>query len=144
DDKDSFYIYKGLISVPGSSYQLVYGDELGGGIAVKALERPDLNRYPTIFMLNVAELTPKQKANLENFVRDGGGVAFFMGPQVNAAYYNKQLYKDGKGLFPVPLREQFYPPADADPLPPKAGDTPQLLFREQNFPDARSYPIFGP
>ena len=143
EGRDTFFLRNGLVSVPGASYQVVYGDELGGGVGAKALERADLHKYPTIFLLNVRELTPKQLTNLENFARDGGGVAFFMGPLVAPKYYNKSLYKDGKGLFPVPLKESYYPPPSEEPLPPKASDTPQLLLREAQFPNARSYPIFG-
>ena len=45
----------------------------------------------------------RRKANLEAYVRDGGGVAFFLGEQVNVDFYNQQLYADGAGCFPVPL-----------------------------------------
>ncbi len=143
ENRDSFFIKTGLISVPGASYEVVHGDELGGGVAVKALERADLHKYPSIFLLNVRELNPKQQANLEAFVRDGGGVAFFMGPSVSARYYTKELYRDGKGLFPVPLKETYYPPSSEEPLPPKASDTLQLLVRDEFFPDPASLPIFG-
>ena len=63
------------------------------GVAAKALERPDLLQYPQIFILNVREFTPKQLANLENYVKEGGGVAFFLGPQVSPGYYNKSLFE---------------------------------------------------
>jgi hypothetical protein len=143
ENKDSFFIGKSLISVPGASFEVVAGDELGGGVAAKALERADLHKYPSIFLLNVRDLTAKQAGNLEAFVRDGGGVCFFMGPAVSSRYYNKELYKEGKGIFPVPLRETYYPPPNDEPLPPKASDTPQLLLRDEQYPDPRAYPIFG-
>lgn len=77
-----------------------------GGVA--ELERANLDQYASIYLLNVRELAnEKQLKNLEAYVRDGGGVAFFMGDRVtNADYYNKKLYADGAGLFPVPLAEQ--------------------------------------
>src|SRR5439155_18626781 len=109
ENKDSFFIRTAIMSVPGASYEVIYGDELGGGIATKALERSDLYQYPTIFLLNVRELTAKQQTNLENYVRDGGGAAFFMGPLVSAKLYNRNLYNEGQGLFPVPLKETNYP-----------------------------------
>ncbi len=149
ENRDSYHIYTGLFSVPSNrrdagAYQLVYGDEIAGGIATKALERADLYKFPTIFLLNVPELSPKQVTSLENYVKDGGGVAFFLGSQVNAAAYNKALYKDGKGVFPVPLKETYFPPPGQDPLPETFGDTPRLLLREDQFPDTAAYPIFGP
>lgn len=151
EGKDSFFISRSLISVPGQSYQVVYGDELvgAGKPATAALERADLNKYPTIFMLNVPSLTPKQATNLENYVKEGGGVAFFLGPLVVASEYNRLLYKDGKGVFPAPLKAPYFP-APTDPaLEPKGTDTHQLIIRDEKFskndPNNTTYtPIFGP
>ncbi len=143
ETKDSYHIGQALASVPGASYQVVYGDELAGGISTKALERPDLHRFTSIYVLNVPQLTAKQLANLETFARDGGGVAFFLGPQVNPAYYNKFFFKDGQGVFPVPLKETFFPPAADEPLVSKPGEAPQVLIRDSQSPDPRNFPIFG-
>ncbi|MCI0639991.1 MAG: BatA domain-containing protein [Gemmataceae bacterium] len=143
ENKDSFFIRTAIISVPGSSYDVEYGDELGASIPTKVLERSDLRKFPTIFMLNVREFTPKQLAGLENYVKEGGGVAFFMGPQVNPNYYNKNLYKDGKGLFPVPLKETYFPSASEEPLKPEYTGHPQVLLRDKLFPTLDAFPIFG-
>ncbi len=144
ENKDSFFLRTAIISVPGASYDVVYGDELGGGVAAKALERSDLFQYPTIFLLNVRELTAKQVANLENYVRDGGGVAFFLGPLVSAKQYNKLLYKDGRGIFPAPLKETYYPAPNEEMLKGDFTDEPQLLLREDLLGEGENYPIFGP
>ena len=144
ENKDTFFVRTAIISVPGASYDVVYGDELGGGIATKALERSDLHQYPTIFLLNVRELTVKQLMNLENYVREGGGVAFFMGPLVSAKLYNKALYREGAGLFPAPLRETYFPPPNEEPLDLPLSDDPQLLLREDLHGEGERYPIFGP
>ncbi|HZZ82620.1 MAG TPA: BatA domain-containing protein [Gemmataceae bacterium] len=148
ESKDSFFIQRSLISVPGSSYQVVFADELPGtgNNPLKALERPDLNKYPTIFMLNVGPMSPKQVANLENYVKEGGGVAFYMGPNANGngKWYTDKLYRDGKGVFPAPLREFCYPPLTEKELTPNdTGDTYQLLIRDEKFPEASKTPIFG-
>jgi hypothetical protein len=142
-DKDSFFLQTAIISVPGANYDLVWGDELGGGVAVKALERSDLARFPSIFLMNVRELSPKQLTNLENYVRDGGGVCFFLGPQVSAKEYNKNLYKEGAGVFPVPLRETFTPPHSEEPRRVESNGFPQLLLQEEQFGSLDRYPIFG-
>lgn len=143
DNQDTFFIRTAIMSVPGSSYEIEYGDELGGSIAAKALERADLMKYPTIFLLNVRELNPKQLANLENYVREGGGVAFFMGPQVNPQYYNKNLYKGGEGLFPAPLKDTFFPPVNEDPRKVEYTGRYQVLLREKQFASLDLFPIFG-
>jgi hypothetical protein len=78
---------------------------------VEELRKPNLGQYPSIYLLNIPRLKAEEKKNLENYVRNGGGLVFFMGPKVDPKYYNDQLYKDdvgseGKGLFPVPLDEK--------------------------------------
>ncbi|MCI0681280.1 MAG: BatA domain-containing protein [Gemmataceae bacterium] len=144
ESKDTFFIRTAIISVPGASYEVEYGDELGGGVAVKALERSDLHKYPTIFMLNVREVTGKQLTNLENYVREGGGVAFFMGPLASAKLYNKALYREGNGLFPAPLRETYFPAPNEEAMDPQYTGEPQLLLRDDLLGEGERYPIFGP
>jgi hypothetical protein len=144
ENNDSFFIRNAIISVPGGSFDVVFADELAGGVAGKALERADLMRYPTIFLLNVRELTPKQLTNLENYVRDGGGVAFFLGPLVDPAYYNKNLYKKGQGLFPCPLRETYFPPPNEEPRKGEFTGFEHLLLRYKQKSDLDKLPVFGP
>jgi hypothetical protein len=141
-DMDSFFLQTAFISVPSSSYDVQFGDKLGGGVAANALNRADLMKYPTIFLANIRELTPKQLANLENYVREGGGVCFFMGPHVSAAYYNKNLYKGGQGVFPVPLSETYYPSGNDEALKPRYTGDYQLLLREDLFGRLDAIPIF--
>jgi hypothetical protein len=143
DNMDSFFLKTAIISVPGASYEIENGDELMGGIPAKVFERGDLMKYPTIFVANLRELTTKQLANLENYVREGGGVCFFMGPLVNAEYYKKSLYKDGQGLLPVPLRDTYKPPSTEEPLKPRYTGDDQLLLREDLFGKLDALPIFG-
>jgi len=73
---------------------------------VNELKRPDLEKYPTIYLLNVPELDEKAVKGLEDYVRGGGSVAFFMGPRVRPEFYNQKLYRDGKGLFPALLADR--------------------------------------
>src|SRR5260370_40604617 len=73
---------------------------------VNELKRPDLEKYPCIYLLNVPELDERAAKNLEDYVKGGGSVAFFMGPRVRPEFYNQKLYRDGKGLFPVLLADR--------------------------------------
>ena len=43
---------------------------------------------------------------LEKYVAAGGGVAFFLGDRCDVKFFNDILYRNGKGLFPVPLTHQ--------------------------------------
>ena len=59
-------------------------------------------------------------AALEAYARAGGGVVFFAGPRTQADVVNRTLYRDGEGLFPVPLAGpvDLLPDANAaDPVP---------------------------
>jgi hypothetical protein len=146
--KDSFHVREGLLSVPGASFQVDFADELARGETTKVLERADLHKYPSIFLLNVPSLKPKELANLEAYVRDGGGVAFFLGNRVEAEYYNRHLYKEGGGIFPAPIKSNFFPPLPEKELEPKGDDAFQLIVRDEKFGgldiDKRSRtPIFG-
>jgi uncharacterized membrane protein len=65
---------------------------------------PDaLNAYSTIYLLDVPRLDARAVEALEAYVNGGGGLAIFVGPDANTGFYNSALYKDGKGLLPMPL-----------------------------------------
>ena len=143
--KDSFFLKEAFLSVPDSRFKVEFGDMLAGtgGIPNKALERPDLRNFAGIILANVRDLTPKQLTNLENYVADGGGLGIFLGPQVSVPYYNKNLYKNGNGLFPVKLQEPYFPPPVEKALDVEPTGAPMLLLREDLFPNFAQYPIFG-
>jgi hypothetical protein len=133
--KDSFHVEYALRSVPGAGgYEITQGEP-------RLLERPNLGDYASIFLLNVPRLNEKQEKALEAYVRDGGGAAFFMGPLVSPQYYTKNLYNKGKGVFPVPLAEQYFPLGEAE----RAADfnVEQILLRREQFVNAFKFPIFG-
>jgi hypothetical protein len=95
---DTFYLQTVLSSAKG--YQVVPR-------GVEELEHGNLDQYPSIFLLNVPEIkSEKALHNLEDYVKQGGSVAFFLGDKVRPAYYNDVLYNKGKGLFPAPLADR--------------------------------------
>jgi hypothetical protein len=64
-----------------------------------------LDGFAAIFLANLERLDPSEIDALENYVRGGGGVAFFMGERSTSDFFNKQLFRDGEGLFPLPLAQ---------------------------------------
>ena len=92
--------------------------------SVDFLRKQPLERFQSVFLLNVASLPPDAVAPLERYARDGGGLAWFLGDVVQPAFYTDKLYLEGKGLFPVPLA-----PALGD-LPPDSGSEADLIFEE--------------
>ncbi len=83
---------------------------------VADLDKLDLSQYTFVLLLNVPSLSVTAATNLEQYAKAGGGVGFFLGPNVNAKAYNQGLYKDGTGLFPVPLMEQPSPELSEDEI----------------------------
>jgi hypothetical protein len=80
--------------------------------------RDALQKYRVIYLLDVSRLDELAVANLTAYVRGGGGLAFFVGPNVNLAFYNTALYQNGEGLFPLPLaREDQLPPPLEEEVP---------------------------
>lgn len=71
--------------------------------SVDYLRRHPLDKFQSIFLLNVAELPADVVDALEKYVSAGGGLAWYLGDQVRAAFYNDKLYKEGQGLFPAKL-----------------------------------------
>ncbi len=62
-----------------------------------------LGQFQAITLANVDRLDPSAVRALERYVRDGGGVAFFLGERTDSRFINEMLYRGGKGLFPLPL-----------------------------------------
>ncbi|MEQ8837827.1 MAG: BatA domain-containing protein, partial [Lacipirellulaceae bacterium] len=88
----------------------------------------ELERFAAIFLLDVPQLDRPEIEALENYVDGGGGLAIFLGPQTERSFYNSQLYRDGKGLMPVPIDRP----------------TQLLVDRESQLPEVRvtRHPIF--
>ena len=61
-----------------------------------------LLQYRAVYLLDVDRLDPRAVANVEGYVRRGGGLGVFLGPNSNIAFYN-DLYRDAAGPFPVKL-----------------------------------------
>jgi len=80
------------------------------------LRRVSLDKYHLIYLINLAELAPDTLAELEKYVRGGGGLIWYMGDAVRPSFYNEKLFAEEGGLFPVrlgPAPVDFIPPADA-------------------------------
>lgn len=124
---------------PGAVQGLYVADALAAdqsvtGYAVtidgpEGLRKRVLAEYALIYMLNVPDLAPDATEAVRKYVREGGGLAFYVGETINAAYYNKEFYAEGKGLLPIQL-----------------GFTPSLLMAQTaKTPDltVTDHPIFS-
>ncbi|MGA2617785.1 MAG: BatA domain-containing protein [Thermoguttaceae bacterium] len=66
------------------------------------VNRP-LDAFRAIAVANVERLDRSAVEALERYAAAGGGVAFFLGEQTQGDVVNRDLYRDGRGLFPLPL-----------------------------------------
>ncbi len=77
-----------------------------------------LQKYRAIYLLDLPRLDDRAVENLEAYARSGGGVCFFLGPDVDSLFYTNRLYRGGLGLFPLPLgREDVLVAEDVEHAP---------------------------
>lgn len=69
----------------------------------QALNASDLPRYDCLYLLNIRDLPADTLLLLADYVRSGGGIAWFPGEQANISWYSETLRNPGNSLFPVPL-----------------------------------------
>ena len=62
-----------------------------------------LGNFDLVILPDIPALEPAAVRTLENYVGGGGNLTFFAGPKTTPRWTNEQLYKNGTGLFPVPL-----------------------------------------
>ncbi|MBI4718628.1 MAG: BatA domain-containing protein [Planctomycetes bacterium] len=70
------------------------------------LEETNLSGFHVVVLANVYRVSDPAAEMLERFVRGGGGVAVFLGDQVDAGLYNSALFRDGAGLLPAALGDR--------------------------------------
>ena len=65
----------------------------------------DLDRYDCIFLCNVGQFTSSEAGVLEDYLRHGGGLIFFLGDQVQPSSYNRHLAgEEPNGAHVLPAR----------------------------------------
>jgi hypothetical protein len=95
------------------------------------LEKHDLRQYAAIYLLNVPTLNEAQRDKLEGYIRDGGGVGIFLGPNVRPGEYTKNLYRSGEGFFPFPLPgEPTSPPTEEERIKRSLVLSKRILTRD--------------
>lgn len=88
-----------------------------------------LEPFRAIYLLNVERLDQSAVDALERYTAGGGGVAFFLGERTSAQFYNEKLYRDGKGLFPLPLESPTPLPVDRLQRAPDLEVSPHPIFQ---------------
>ncbi len=111
EDRHAFY----LTSVFRPRSAIVDADGRSGALTgiVPTVKQPEyLNNvtldelqrtYRAVYLLDVPRLDEVAREKLESYVAAGGGLAIFLGENVNPTYYREQFYAEGEGLMPMPL-----------------------------------------
>jgi len=88
---------------------------------------------------------------LERYVRDGGGLGIFLGPDVSAAFYSGPFFGDGRGLCPAQVAPENFPKPDPEKFvrldPQSIGPVPMLRIftgRSSRFADLVRFHVFAP
>jgi len=98
NEDDAFYLATALN--PGASAATGLRPRIEEPRALTTLE---LNRFDSIWLLDVPRLDARAVRPLEAYARNGGGVVFFVGPKTDFKATNELLFRNGEGVFPVPL-----------------------------------------
>jgi hypothetical protein len=73
-------------------------------ISESLLPERELARYDCVFLCNLAQFTTSEARMLEGYLKQGGGLVFFLGDRVLAERYNRELARDdGPAVLPVEL-----------------------------------------
>ncbi len=112
NQRNAFYLQS--IFEPGQRARTGIHPDIQTAAFLRDATVESLRRYSAIYLLDVDRLDDRALSSLEQYVREGGGLAIFAGPQVNLSFYNEQLYRAGAGLMPLPLERDDL--LDSDPL----------------------------
>jgi hypothetical protein len=123
-DKIPILIVEGDPARPDTRYlrdALAPGGSVATGLSPRIeppsyLARGTLDAFAAVYLVNVDRLDPAAVESLETYVAAGGGLGFFLGEACQQRFYTDVLYRDGQGLFPLPLagRVELFEQAGAD------------------------------
>ncbi|MCF7789739.1 MAG: BatA domain-containing protein [Prosthecobacter sp.] len=84
-------------------------------IDLRKMRDDDLREQEVVIMADVQRLQGRSMGDLEKFVKEGGGLLVFAGPDCDVDWYNRDFFRKGEGLYPAAIKGQAR--ADSDSLP---------------------------
>ncbi len=100
--RDEVTLFATAIRPPGEVFS---GNELQI-IEETDLEEKNLSAFDVVVLANVYRVTESAAKSLSSFVEQGGGLAIFLGDQVDVDAYNDILFAGGTGVLPAPLGDR--------------------------------------
>lgn len=71
-----------------------------GSVEYRQIREKFLEGVEVVMLANVEKLNGRQLPDLEEFVKKGGGLIVFAGPDCDPQWYEKEFFRDGKSLLP--------------------------------------------
>jgi hypothetical protein len=75
-----------------------------GSVEERQVRERTFDGAEVVIMSNVTKLSARALTDLEEFVRRGGGLIVFAGPDMDARWHEQDFFKGGKGLFPCAMK----------------------------------------
>ncbi|MCM2369336.1 BatA domain-containing protein [Aporhodopirellula aestuarii] len=88
---------------PGSQVRIGAIPEVRPAAMLRDATLETLQRYRAIYLIDVPEINERASDTLSQYVRDGGGLAWFLGNNVSAENYNRNLASPNRQLLPFEL-----------------------------------------
>lgn len=75
-------------------------------VDLRKLRDDDFKQTEVVILANVERLQGRAQSDLDKFVKAGGGLLIFAGPDCDIDWYNRELYRKGEGLLPAAIKGQ--------------------------------------
>jgi hypothetical protein len=92
--------YLGVASSPGGPVRTGLNPRIE---TPRFLSLQVLDGFRAVNLVNIERLDRSAIEALERYATSGGGVALFLGDKSQSRFINDELYRNGEGLFPLPL-----------------------------------------
>jgi hypothetical protein len=101
-----------------------------GDVDQRQIRERTFDGAEVVIMSNVNKLSGRALTDLEEFVRRGGGLIVFAGPDMDARWHAQDFFKGGKGLFPCTMKGFGHV---------DEGETPSRIISQRHTHPATTY-----
>ncbi|QDT03662.1 hypothetical protein K227x_20460 [Rubripirellula lacrimiformis] len=108
---------------PGSQVRIGAVPDVQPPSFLRSATAESLAAYRAIYLVDVPEIGENAADAISKYVRRGGGLAWFIGPQASSESYNRSLMAQDRHLLPAELMP-------AIPLPPPTDNQPDIGLGE--------------
>lgn len=126
DQRGAYYVQSVLN--PGSQVRIGAVPESQPPSFLRSASLETLSTYRAIYLIDVPEISENAADVLSKYVQRGGGLAWFLGAEINRDRYNSVLLAQDRFLLPAKLA------AASDLVPATDTTSTDLQFADQNSP----------